>query len=156
MPMPIPLPYKPMTSLWQEFKTFAFKGNMIDLAVGVVIGAAFATVIKSVVENLITPIIGYVTPGLRFADWHLGRIMVGRLLNDLLTFVLTAFAVFIVIVKLMGALMRKAVPAPAASEPVTKECPYCLSTIPLKASKCGHCTADLPAEPASPPAPVSA
>jgi large conductance mechanosensitive channel len=147
--MPIPLSYKPVSSLWQEFKTFAFKGNMVDLAVGVVIGAAFGTVIKSIVENVITPIIAYATPGLSFAQWHVGRIMVGRLLNDLLTFLLTALAVFIVIVKLMGALMRKASPAPADSGPVTKECPLCLSTIPLKARKCGHCTADLPAEAAA-------
>ena len=146
--MPMPLSYKPVTSLWQEFKTFAFKGNMVDLAVGVVIGAAFGTVIKSIVENVITPIIGYVTPGLNFSDWHIGRIRIGLLLNDLLSFLLTALAVFVVIVKLMGALMRKAAPAPAPSEPVTKECPFCLSTIPLKARKCGHCTADLPAEPA--------
>ena len=147
--MPIPLSYKPVTSLWQEFKTFAFKGNMIDLAVGVVIGAAFGTVIKSIVENVITPIIGYATPGLSFAQWHIGRIMIGRLLNDMLSFLLTALAVFIVIVKLMGALMRKGAPPPPAEGPVTKECPLCLSTIPLKARKCGHCTADLPAEAAA-------
>ena len=146
--MPLPLSYRPVTSLWQEFKTFAFKGNMIDLAIGVVIGAAFTAVINSVVKNVIMPIISYVTPGMGFNDWHLGRIQVGPLLNDLLTFFLTALAVFIVIVKVMGALMRKAAPAPAPSEPVTKECPFCLSAIPLKARKCGHCTADLPPEPA--------
>ena len=146
--MPMPLSYKPVTSLWQEFKTFAFKGNMVDLAVGVVIGAAFGTVIKSIVENVITPIIGYVTPGLNFADWHIGRIKIGLLMNDLLSFLLTGLAVFVVIVKLMGALMRKAAPAPGPSEPVTKECPFSLSTHPLKARKSGHCTADLPAEPA--------
>ena len=147
--MPNPLSYKPVTSLWQEFKTFAFKGNMIDLAVGVVIGAAFGKVITSIVENVITPLIGYVTPGLNFADWHLGRIRIGVLLNDLLSFFLVALAVFIVIVKLMGALMRKSATPPAPEGPVTKECPLCLSTIPLKARKCGHCTADLPAEAAA-------
>ena len=147
--MPAPLSIRPVTSLWQEFKTFAFKGNMIDLAVGVVIGAAFGALIKSIVENVITPIIGYATPGLSFSQWHIGRIMIGRLLNDMLTFLLTALAVFLVIVKLMGALMRKAAPAPPAEGPVTKECPLCLSTIPLKARKCGHCTADLPAEAAA-------
>jgi large conductance mechanosensitive channel len=144
--MPIPLSYKPVNSLWQEFKTFAFKGNMIDLAVGVVIGAAFGKVITSVVDNVITPIIAYLTPGMSFDRWHLGNILVGRLLNDLLNFLLTALSVFIVIVKLTGAMMRKSTPAPAPSEPVTKECPLCLSTIPIKARRCAHCTADLPAE----------
>jgi large conductance mechanosensitive channel len=144
--MPLHLSYRPVTSLWQEFKTFALKGNMVDLAVGVVIGAAFGKVITSIVENVVTPIIGYVTPGLNFADWHVGRIMIGRLLNDLLSFFLVALAVFIVIVKVLGAMMRTAAP-PAPAGPVTKECPLCISTIPIKARKCAHCTADLPAEP---------
>jgi large conductance mechanosensitive channel len=144
--MPLPLSYRPVATLWQEFKAFALKGNMLDLAVGVVIGAAFGKVITSVVENLIMPIIGYVTPGIKFDEWHIGRIKIGLLMSDLLSFFLVALAVFIVVVKLVGAMMRKAAPAPAPSEPVTKECPLCLSTIPLKARKCGHCTADLPAE----------
>jgi large conductance mechanosensitive channel len=137
--------YRPVTSIWQEFKAFALKGNMIDLAVGVVIGAAFGKVIASIVENVITPLIGYVTPGLKFSDWHIGRIRIGLLMNDLLSFLLVALAVFLVVVK-VGTLMLKVGPAPAASEPVTKECPLCLSMIPLKARKCGHCTADLPVE----------
>ena len=146
--MPPLVSLRPMSSLWQEFKAFALKGNMVDLAVGVVIGAAFGKVITSIVENVITPLIGYATPGLKFADWHIGRIKVGLLLNDLLSFFLVALAVFIVIVKLLGAVVRKASAAPAPSEPVTKECPLCLSTIPIKARKCGHCTADLAATPA--------
>jgi large conductance mechanosensitive channel len=144
--MPLPLSYRPVTSLWQEFKTFALKGNMVDLAVGVVIGAAFGKVITSIVENVITPLIAYITPGMNFADWHLGRIRIGLLLNDLLSFFLVALAVFIVIVKLLGAVMRRASPPPGPSEPVTKECPLCLSTIPTKARRCAHCTADLPVE----------
>ena len=144
--MPLPISYRPVASLWTEFKTFALKGNMVDLAVGVVIGAAFGKVITSIVENVITPLIGYITPGLNFADWHLGRIKIGLLLNDLLSFFLVALAVFIVIVKLLGAVMRRTSPPPAPSEPVTKECPLCLSTIPTKARRCAHCTADLPAE----------
>jgi large conductance mechanosensitive channel len=81
-----------------------------------------------------------------FADWHIGRIKIGLLLNDLLSFFLVALAVFVVIVKLLGAVMKRAAPPPAPSEPVTKECPLCLSTIPARARKCGHCTADLPDE----------
>jgi len=143
--MPLPLSYRPVTSLWQEFKTFALKGNMIDLAVGVVIGAAFGKVITSIVENLITPLIGYVTPGPSFHQWHIGPVRIGLLLNDLLSFFLVALAVFLVIVKLLGAVMRRASP-PAPAGPVTKECPLCLSTIPIKARRCAHCTTDLPAE----------
>jgi large conductance mechanosensitive channel len=132
-------------NLIQEFKAFALKGNMIDLAVAVVIGGAFGNVITSIVKNIITPLIGYVTPNTKFADWHIGRVMIGNLLDDVMSFLLIALAVFLVIVKLLGSVMKKAGPAPAPSEPVTKECPFCLSVIPIKAVKCGHCTADLPA-----------
>lgn len=131
-----------MRHLWQEFRDFAFKGNMIDLAVAVVIGGAFSMLITSIVKNVLTPLIGYVTPGLKFADWHLGRVMIGNLLNDLISFFLIALAVFIVIVKIMGAVMKRVAP-PTAAEPVQKECPFCLSNIPVKARKCAHCTADL-------------
>ena len=127
-----------------EFKDFAFKGNMIDLAVGVVLGAAFGTVIKSIVDNIIMPIISYV-PGLRsgYEHWHLGRITIGRFLADLVSFTLIAFAVFIVIVKLVGAVMKRVQSKPEPGQPTTKECPKCLSIIPIKAIKCAHCTADL-------------
>ena len=113
--MPPLAPLRPLSSLWQEFKAFALKGNMVDLAVGVVIGAAFGKVITSIVENVITPLIGYATPGLKFVDWHIGRIKVGLLLNDLLSFFLVALAVFIIIVKLLGAVVRRASAAPAPS-----------------------------------------
>ena len=128
----------------QEFKQFALKGNMIDLAVAVVIGAAFGKVITSIVENVITPLISYVTPSLDFKEYTLGKVKIGLLLNDVISFFFIALAVFLVIVKIVGSVMKKATPAPAPSEPITKECPLCLSTIPLKALKCSHCTSDLP------------
>ena len=140
--LPVPIP-KPVRSLWQEFKAFAFKGNMIDLAVGVVIGAAFTSLIGSLVKNVIMPIINYVAPSTKFADWHIGKVQIGALMVDLLTFILTALVVFIFIVKLLGA-VRKRVSPPSPSEPLLKECPLCLSEIPAKARKCSHCTADLP------------
>jgi large conductance mechanosensitive channel len=118
---------------------------MIDLAVAVVIGAAFGGVIKSIVDNIVMPAIGYVTPNLTYTEWHIGKIMIGKFLGDLLNFVIIAFAVFITIVKLLGAVMKRVGSAPAPSEPTTKECPFCLSVIPIKARKCAHCTADLPA-----------
>ncbi len=129
--------------LWQEFKSFAFKGNMIDLAVGVVIGTAFTKVVTSVVTNLMMPLIGYVTPKTDFSDWKLGKITIGLLINDLITFLIVAIAVFIFVVKLIGAMTQKAAEAPAPSEPTSKECPRCLSVIPLKATRCPQCTSDL-------------
>ena len=91
----------------QEFKAFALKGNMIDLAVGVVIGTAFGKVISSIVANVIMPLISYVTPSTDFSEWRLGKVMIGLLINDVIAFVIIALAVFVVIVKLVGWLTRK-------------------------------------------------
>jgi large conductance mechanosensitive channel len=137
-------PIKTVGSVWQEFKSFAFKGNIIDLAVAVVIGAAFGAVIKSIVDNIIMPLVGYVTPKMTYTEWHLGKVMIGKFLGDLLNFLIVAFAVFITIVKLLGAVMKRVAAEPPPGAPVTRECPFCLSIIPIKATKCAHCTADLP------------
>ena len=142
-------------SLWQEFKSFAFKGNMIDLAVGVVIGAAFGAVIKSMVDNVIMPMVGYVTPRMTYTEWHIGKVMIGKFLGDLLSFVIVAFAVFITIVKVLGAVMKRVQSEPA-SGPTTKECPLCLSVIPIHARKCAHCTADLAETPGAGTQPAGA
>ena len=144
-------------SLWAEFKNFAFKGNLIDLAVAVVLGAAFAKVIDAMVKGVIMPIISYLDfgKGGGYETWHIGRIQIGLVLAELLNFTLVALAVFLVIVKVVGALIKRATAPPAEGEPTTKECPLCLMTIPFKAKKCGHCTADLP-EVASPPPPATA
>jgi len=137
----------PLKGLLGEFRSFAFKGNMIDLAVGVVIGAAFGKIIDSIVKNIILPIVSYV-PGLHggWEHWHFGKIMIGPVLAEILNFVLVAAAVFFVIVKVIGMLAKVAVrkqDEAAAAMPTTKECPKCCSTIPVKAVKCAHCTADL-------------
>jgi large conductance mechanosensitive channel len=134
--------------LWEEFKAFAFKGNMIDLAVAVVIGGAFGDIIKAIVGDVIMPLVGYVISILHipsdYVTWHLGNFMVGHLLASMVNFLIIACAVFFVIVKMIGGVMQKATAStPAPSEPVTKECPLCLSVIPIKAKKCAHCTADL-------------
>jgi large conductance mechanosensitive channel len=137
-------------SLWSEFKNFAFKGNLIDLAVAVVLGAAFAKVIDSIVKGIIMPLISYVDFGKGgggYETWHIGRLQIGFVLAELLNFTLVALAVFIVIVKVVGALLKRAAAPPPPGEPTSKECPYCLMTIPLKAQRCGHCTSQL-AEPA--------
>jgi large conductance mechanosensitive channel len=118
---------------------------MIDLAVAVVIGTAFGAVVNSLVKDVLMPILSYVVPSQdSYQTWHFGKVAIGKFLSEIVNFAVIALAVFIMIVKLLGAIMKKAAPPPAPSEPVTKECPLCLSVIPMKARKCGHCTADLP------------
>lgn len=133
--------------LLDEFKAFAFKGNMIDLAIAVVIGGAFGSVVNSLVKNVIMPLVGYVLPGKGgYTEWKLGEVMIGAFLGDVVNFLIIAAAVFIAIVKVLGFLMKmKKKEAAPPAEPTTKECPMCCSTIPIKAKKCGNCTADLPA-----------
>ncbi len=131
--------------LWDEFKAFAFKGNLIDLAVAVVLGAAFGKVIGAVVSDLVMPIVELV-PGLKggYENFKVGPFRIGHLAGELLNFLVIASAVFVVIVKLLGTVMKAAAGKPVPEgEPTTKECPRCLSLIPIKATKCSHCTADL-------------
>jgi large conductance mechanosensitive channel len=131
-----------MKGLWTEFKNFAFKGNMIDLALAVVIGAAFGAVIKSMVDNILMPLLSYVLPNQGgYLAWHIGPLKIGAFLGDVLTFLLIALAVFVLIVKVVGYLMRRVSPP---APPGTKDCPFCLMAVPIRASKCGHCTSELP------------
>jgi large conductance mechanosensitive channel len=134
-------------SLWQEFKAFAMKGNMIDLAVAVVIGAAFGTIVTSLVNDIIMPAISYITPAnMEYTKWALGNaqkpIKIGNFIAACVNFFIIALAVFLVVVKLLGTIM-KATSKPKPSEPTTRECPYCLSVIPIKATRCAHCTSEL-------------
>jgi len=246
---------KQISTLWAEFKAFAFKGNMIDLAVAVVIGAAFSGVIDSLVKDVIMPTISYATTAVKEArdatvtategligpstqpatdaatqpataaadddddaaatqpaaatrpattadqaiaaatqpmskewremvsafstalevraaadkeaadlakaeadrkaaaekpvdfSWKLGRINLGNFIASLLNFVIIAFAVFIIIVKLLGGVMKRAGGTPTPEEPTTKECPECLSIIPIKARRCPNCTSPLKTDP---------
>ncbi|HEV3167189.1 MAG TPA: large conductance mechanosensitive channel protein MscL [Isosphaeraceae bacterium] len=131
--------------LWKDFEKFALKGNIIDLGVAVVMGNAFGALVNSFVKNVIMPLIAYVLPkegGYR--AWKLGNVEVGAFLSELLNFFLISLAMYLVMVKLLG-FLRHAARFPE-KEPDTKVCPLCLSTIPVKARKCAHCTADLPAE----------
>jgi large-conductance mechanosensitive channel len=246
---------KRLKTLWAEFKSFAFKGNMIDLAVAVVIGAAFSGVIDSLVKDVIMPLVSYAVTGVKEAkeaaahvadkagqmmgptsqpatqpatkpdaaaeaptgkpapatnpstaaeqmiaasegkskewkdmvsafstalaadraaadaradakaevdkkaaaekaaaekpvdlSWKVGRINLGNFLAALLNFVIIAFAVFIIIVKMLGGVMKRAGGTPAAEAPTTKECPECLSIIPIKARRCPNCTSQQPPE----------
>ena len=124
--------------MWKEFKEFAIKGNAIDLAVGIVIGAAFNQVINSLVTDIINPIISIFTGRIDFTNYKVEffhhTLGVGTFINTLINFVIVAFAVFL-LVKQINRFRRE--PDEVQN---TKECPHCLSAIPLKATRCAHCT----------------
>jgi large conductance mechanosensitive channel len=129
-------------SLAQEFKSFALKGNVVDLAVGVIIGAAFTAVVQSLVKNVIMPFIAFFLPGnAAYTDWKLAGIQFGAFLGEVVNFLIVAFVLFLFIVKFLGWITKTKKEEAAA--PTTKDCPYCLSTIPLKATRCAHCTSEV-------------
>ena len=146
----------------KEFKEFAMRGNVVDMAVGIIIGGAFGTIVKSLVSDIIMPPIGLLLGGVDFSDLFFtlkdgavpgpyltlasaqeaGAVTIGYgvFLNAVISFLIVAFAVFLLI-KAMNRLQRPApVPEPAAT---TKECPFCYSTIALKATRCAHCTSNV-------------
>jgi large conductance mechanosensitive channel len=141
----------PVKELLKEFKVFAFKGNMIDLAVAVVMGVAFGKVIDALVKFVLMPLVSWPlnlvseTVG-DYRKWELGPVLIGQFLSELVTFLLIAVAVFIAVVKLIGTLIKKAAPPPPAGTPVVKECPRCISEIPIKATRCKFCTSELAAK----------
>ena len=134
-----------------EFWEFAFKGNLISLAIGVVLGGAFGKLISSFVDNIFMPLVSLIsaTPenGAGYTTWVWRGVKVGPFLADLVSFLIIALAIFLMMVKVVGwivKLTQKARGGPAAAaEPTEKECPLCLMKIPTKAVRCGHCTADL-------------
>ena len=138
-----------MRQVWQEFKQFAFKGNMIDLAVGVIIGTAFGRVVSSLVDHVFMPLLAAAGAGGKgYEAWSFtlngSEIKYGQFIGSVFNFLIVAAVIFMIIVKLVGTIMKRVTP-PAPSEPTQKECPLCLSNIPIKARKCSFCTADLPA-----------
>jgi large conductance mechanosensitive channel len=117
-------PAKKAFSLFEEFKNFALKGSVIDLAIGVVIGVAFSNIVKSLVDNIIMPIVNWPVQGLGgyasgYTSWHVGPVMIGHFLGDLVNFLIISFALFLFIVKFLGWIMRtkKETPPP----PLTKD-----------------------------------
>ena len=137
-------------SVIQEFKTFAMRGNVIDMAVGIVIGTAFGKIVSSLVSDIVMPPIGVVTGGMDFSRLAVTlrgasggepavTLNYGMFLNSVIDFVIIALAIFMVI-KAMNKVRRK---EEAPAEPTTKACPFCISTIPLKATRCPQCTAEV-------------
>jgi len=134
-------------NFFNEFKTFAMRGNVMDMAVGIIIGAAFGKIVTSLVEDVIMPPIGWVLGNVDFSDLVLKlnddvAIKYGAFLNTVISFIIVAFAVFILI-KGINTLQAKMIKAEADAAPTTKKCPYCCSEIALEATKCPHCTSDL-------------
>jgi large conductance mechanosensitive channel len=129
------------------FKQFLLRGNVVDLAVGVVIGAAFGAVVSSFVKDVLTPLIAAVVRQPDFSQLALvinsSKIAYGSFLNALIAFLLVAAAVYYMVVLPMNTLIARMRKAPAPADPTTKKCPECLSEIPIDARRCAHCTSVL-------------
>ena len=132
------------------FRDFILRGNVVDLAVAVVIGAAFGAVITSFVANIITPLIAAIFgqpdfSGLTFTI-NGSKFMYGTFINAVISFLLIAAAIYFVVVVPMNKMNELRARGKAPEDPTTKQCPYCLSEIPVAATKCAFCTAEQPAE----------
>ncbi len=152
----------------KDFKAFIMRGNVVDMAVGIIIGAAFGTIVSSLVKDVIMPPIGLALGKVDFANLYAvlkqgspagpydslaaaqaaGAVSInyGTFINTVITFLIVALVVFFFIVRpiaQMSARQKAAQPAPAPAAPTTKECPYCASTIPIKATRCPNCTSQL-------------
>jgi len=150
--------------MFKEFKKFVMRGNVLDLAIGVIIGAAFGAVVKSLVDDIIMPPIGLLLGRVDFSNLFIvlraggvagpyatlaaaqeaGAVTInyGLFINTVTGFVIVAFAIFLII-RAANKLQREEEAPPA--EPTTKECPYCATTIPIVATRCPHCTSELEA-----------
>jgi large conductance mechanosensitive channel len=128
------------------FKEFLLRGNVIDMAVGIVVGAAFGTVVSAFVKDLLTPFIAAVVSKPDFSNiaftLNSSRFMVGDFINQLISFVIVAAAVYFAVVMPVNKLISRLKPPPA---PTTKTCPECISEIPIGAKRCAHCTSPLAA-----------
>lgn len=143
-------------SFLNDFKAFAVRGNVVDMAVGIIIGAAFGKIIDSAVKDVIMPPIGQILGGVDFKQLYINLgdkpyetlelaekagaplIKYGAFINTMVDFTIVAFVIF-VMVRMINNLKKQ----PAPADPTTKECPHCLSAIPIKATRCAHCTSEL-------------
>jgi large conductance mechanosensitive channel len=142
----------------KEFKEFAMRGNVLDMAVGIIVGGAFGQIVNSFVQDVMMPPVGRVLGHADFSNLFVtltgqhydtlaaakaagaATLNYGMFLNTVINFVIVAFAVFL-LVRQVNHFMPKPAPVPVA--PTTRDCPYCLSAVPAKAIKCAHCTSDL-------------
>jgi large conductance mechanosensitive channel len=149
--------------MFKDFKEFAVKGNVVDMAVGIIIGAAFGAIVNSFVADVIMPPIGLLIGGIDFSDFFIilkegtsagpyatladaqeaGAVTInyGIFITAFISFLIVAFAVFLLVKGVNSMRRQKDEP----TEPMTKECPQCLSTVPIKATRCAFCTSELPA-----------
>lgn len=149
-----------MKETLKEFQKFIAKGNVIDMAVGVIIGGAFGKIVTSLVADIIMPPIGLLLGKVNFADLYVSlngktfaslaeaqkagapTLNYGTFINNIINFLIVAFCVFLIVKQTTGLQKRFEKPAPTAA-PTTKECPQCLSVVPIKATRCAHCTSDI-------------
>ena len=149
--------------LLNEFKEFAVKGNVVDMGVGIVIGAAFTSVVNSLVKDVFTPLLGLALAGIDFTNWFItlkpGKgggpystlaqaqadsavtMNFGQFLNSIISFLIVAFVLFFLIRAINR--LKQATESPAVEAPKKRECPYCFSVVPDKASRCPYCTSDI-------------
>lgn len=153
--------------MWKEFKEFAMRGNVLDMAIGIIIGGAFTPIAKSLVDDVIMPPIGLLIGDMEFTDLFMvlrpgsptgpyatlaaaqeaGAVTLnyGLFVNTIVTFLIVAFAIFLMVKAINR--MRRAEEGAAPDQPTTKTCPHCLSAIPLEAGRCAYCTSELGAAP---------
>lgn len=124
----------------KEFKDFAVKGNVIDLAVGVIIGGAFGKIVASLVNDMIMPLIGLLIGNVDFSELHFGVVNYGIFVNTVIEFLIIAFSIFVVIRQLNKLKKEEAV---AEAVPTSKPCPYCFTEIHLDATRCPNCTSEI-------------
>lgn len=149
-----------MKGFGAEFKKFIMRGNVVDLAVGVIIGGAFQAIVKSLVDDIVMPVISLATKGLDFANWFIAldgneyatlelakeagaaTVNIGTFVSAILNFLVMAFVIFL-FVKGINKVSEKTKKAEAPAAPTTKECPYCKSEIAIEATRCPNCTSEL-------------
>ncbi|VFB16819.1 Large-conductance mechanosensitive channel [Urinicoccus massiliensis] len=147
-----------MKKTLQEFKDFIAQGNVIDMAIGVIIGGAFGKIVASLVDDVIMPLVGLIIGGIDFSSLYIALdgksypniaaakeatavLAYGSFIQNIVNFLIIAFVIFITLKKILAA--PKLFKKEEVAEPTTKTCPYCLSEVPLKASRCPHCTSQL-------------
>ncbi len=150
--------------MWKDFKDFVMRGNVMDMAVGIILGTAFGAIVKSLVNDILMPPLGLLLGGVDFANQFVvlrdgnppppypslaeaqaaGAVTLnyGLFLNAVVYFLIIAFAIFLLVRGVQR--WQRPAEAPAPAEPTTKECPYCYSTIPIRATRCPYCTSELP------------